>query len=192
MQSAPIPPVWNSLEAVKLVAGLLTPIVVAVATYYVRKSMRNMEARLLVSQKVVERRLAVFDQMAPGMNDFYCYFKRVGHWKDLTPPDLIKKKRELDKVLYINRPLFSKEFAQRYFSFVLDDCFRTFTGHAKDAQLRADAEQYRAVAGWRPEWVSCYVSDQAEMRSSQQVETDYERLMTQFTIELGIEPAGAV
>lgn len=182
-QSAPL---WNSLEIFKLFLGFLTPFFVAIGGYYITKSMRKLEARVLVSQKVVERRLELFDKMAPLLNDMYCYFKQVGQWKELTPPDLITNKRTLDKLFYVNKPLFSAQFEAKYFAFIMDDCFKPYTGQGHSARLRCSHLPYAALPGWKSEWTEHFVEDVKDMCKFESLEADYQALMRQFAIEIGI------
>jgi len=180
-------PVWDSLEIAKLLLGLVTPLVVAVAGFYITKSMHKLEARSLVNQKIVEKRMMLFDIMAPIFNDLYCYFMRVGGWKELTPLDLIDKKRILDKQFYINKPLFSAEFESHYFRFILSDCFLAFSGHAKNARLRTRHFQYSDLGNWRSEWIDCFVEEESDICPVGRLKEDYNALMNQFATELGIE-----
>jgi hypothetical protein len=187
MDTAQNSPLWNSLEIVKLLFGLVTPLVVAIGGYYITKSMHKLEARSLVNQKIVEKRLTLFDSMAPLFNDLYCYFMRVGRWKELTPPDLIEKKRTLDTLFYINKPLFSAEFESNYFTFILSDCFRAFSGHAKNARLRTRYLQYSNLNNWNPKWKDCFVEEESDICPLERLAEDYDALMNQFATELGIE-----
>src|ERR1035437_2870580 len=72
---------WNSLEIVKLLVGLLTPIAIAVATYQynAHKDIEVQKEERL--KRVVAKRVELWDQIAPNMNDIYCYFLYVGRWK---------------------------------------------------------------------------------------------------------------
>ena len=177
---------WNSLEITKLFLGFLTPVVVAIGGYVVTKSMRKLEARLLVSQKVVERRLELFDKMAPLLNDLYSYFNQVGQWKELTPPALVANKRTLDKLFYVNKPLFSEPFEAKYFGFILNDCFKAYGGHGTNARLRCSYEPYQSLAGWEKEWVMYFVEHAQDRCEANKFAADYEALMRQFAVEIGI------
>ena len=42
----------------------------------------------------------------------------MGRWKERSPADIIDKKRQLDTLLYSNRPLFSAEFVGLYHNFM--------------------------------------------------------------------------
>jgi hypothetical protein len=187
MQCVQSAPLWNTLEIAKLVLALATPILVAVGVAYITKSMHRLEARSLVNQKLVEKRLMLFDNMAPFLNDFYCYFMRVGGWKELTPPVLIERKRKLDKLFYTHKILFSPKFEADYFKFILDDCFRPFSGHAKNARLRTRHFQYSKLDGWKSDWTDWFVEDESDVCPPDRFAADYDALMNQFAAELGIK-----
>ena len=117
-QGAAKPPVWNSLEITKLCVSLLTPIVIAVATYQynVHKDLDVQQQERL--RRVVAKRVELWDAMAPKMNDIYCYFLYVGRWKEMEPQEIIERKRDLDALLYSNRILFSQPFFESYQEFM--------------------------------------------------------------------------
>lgn len=153
------PSAWNILEIANQILRLMTPVAVGIAVYVVSRSMHKLEARYLVNQRIVEKRLKLFEDMAPLLNDLYCYFVRVGQWKELTPEDVVKNKRTLDKLFYVNKPVFSKHFEVKYLAFVSDDCFYIFSGHAKDARLRTSPLCYHGLPGWKEEWKDYFVEE---------------------------------
>ena len=179
-------PLW--LEYLKLLAGIATPLVAAWFGYYISKAVKRLEASALMNQKIIERRLKVFDDMSPLLNDLYCYFRRIGHWRELSPPALISAKRTLDKTFYINRALFSVEFEAKYFSFIMDDCFKPYVGEHKNAQLRMDPKVHKEDEAhqWDPAWDALFVQTSDDVCSLKKIEMDYETLMQQFAIELAI------
>src|SRR5438552_4634826 len=101
---------WNSLEIVKLLVSGLTPIVVLIIGIWISRSLKRLEFLQWTNQKITEKRIAVFEELAPLLNDLLCYFTFVGCWKDLSPPELVKRKRLMDRIVNVNAPLFSKEF----------------------------------------------------------------------------------
>ncbi|SFB41592.1 hypothetical protein SAMN04515620_1756 [Collimonas sp. OK607] len=101
---------WNWLEIVKLLASVLTPIALAVFGIYVHHITKRFEHVQWRSQKLVEKRLSVYEDLAPLFNDLLCYFTYVGCWRDLNPPDVVTLKRTIDKKIHIAAPLFSPQF----------------------------------------------------------------------------------
>lgn len=80
---------WNWLEIAKLLASLLIPITLAVFGVYVHRITKRFEHLQWRSQKLIEKRLSIYDELAPLFNDLLCYFTYVGGWRDLNPPDVV-------------------------------------------------------------------------------------------------------
>jgi hypothetical protein len=183
---------WNSVEIAKLIVSTLTPLIVVGLGVFVARSVRRLEEAQWANRKVVERRLELYDTMAPLLNDILCFFTAIGHFRDIDPPALLAKKRELDKHFFVNEYLMSEVFAQRYKQFI-DTCFRHYTGIGKDAEIRMEAgylRDERGAAGWDPSW-DAYFADPAETAKEGYVEQRYRVLMETFSEQVGVRPASA-
>lgn len=88
---------WNSLEIVKLAAEVLTPVSVAAFGWLVSHRLKQLELVQWTNQKLIEKRLALYDTIAPLLNRLLCFYTWVGPWKDISPDDVIRAKRELDQ-----------------------------------------------------------------------------------------------
>jgi hypothetical protein len=86
---------WTSLEVVKIISSSLTPLVVAGVGIYIYRLSKRFEHLQWRNQKLVEKRLSIYDDIAPLLNDNLCYFTYVGTWKTKTPPEVIASKRKL-------------------------------------------------------------------------------------------------
>jgi hypothetical protein len=138
---------------------------------------KELEARQWTNQKLMEKRLAVFEQAAPLLNDLYCFMIKVGIWKDVTPPDALRAKRTLDRLMYVNQALFSDDLREAYFSFI-HTCFETYTGWAEDAKLLPACDQERRlVANWDPLWEAMF-SNPERRRTSQKWDPEWEELIS--------------
>jgi hypothetical protein len=177
---------WNSLEIAKLLISALTPIVVILVGFFINRNLKQLEAIQWANQKVVEKRLAVFDALAPSLNDLLCYFTYIGNWKELSPPKIVEIKRTLDKKAYTNAPLFSRQFLDRYSAFI-GTCFRTYWGWGHDAKLRTGTKRRRdaAQADWKPEWDE-YSTVAADIPDAEEVREKYNALMKALAQELGV------
>jgi hypothetical protein len=177
---------WTSLEIAKLALAALTPILLFALGLIVTRAARRVEEAQWANRKLIERRLELYEQMAPKLNDLFCFFMLVGHFKEIEPPDAIQRKRELDRIFHANAPLFGREFAERYRSFIAV-CFSTFFGTGEDAKLKTDASRQRFErihSGWKQEWDAMF-TERAES-SAEQVEAAYDSLMDCFAQELGV------
>src|SRR4051794_3759254 len=105
---------WNSLEIVKLIVAGTTPVAVAVLAYVLNRALKRAENRQWFSQRLVEKRIALLSEALPDLNDLYCYFAWVGRWKELSPPEILLRKRRLDQLFHANSPFFSPEARTAY------------------------------------------------------------------------------
>ena len=88
---------------------------------------------------MVTRRLDVFAQLAPGLNQLLCFATFVGRWKEIQPRQAIAVKRTLDETMYANRVLFSEELFAAYRRF-MSSLFAMYASTGADALLRAPIE----------------------------------------------------
>src|SRR4051812_5961528 len=103
---------WNSLEIAKLIVAAITPIALACIGVYIHRLTKRFEHAQWRNQKLIEKRLAIYDDLAPLLNDNFCYFTYVGNWKERKPVEIIASKRNIDKKIHLAAPLFSAGFFQ--------------------------------------------------------------------------------
>ncbi|WNV06386.1 hypothetical protein RP726_08265 [Candidatus Methylospira mobilis] len=102
---------WS--DYLTLVANLLVPIITAFLGYWILRITKKIEHSQWRNQKLIEKRIAVYDDVAPKINDIYCYCMRVGKWKNVSPKEVITWKRDVDKKIHTYRPYFSQLFFTR-------------------------------------------------------------------------------
>jgi hypothetical protein len=176
---------WNSLEVAKLVVGALTPVFVAAVGFWLNRRLKALEQAQWAHQKVVERRIHAYDQLAKPLNDLFCFFCYVGSWKEMNPPDVVKLKRQLDQTAHISAPLFDEEFLERY-NALIDKCFDVFRGWGDDAQLRTLTYRRVEAAGedWQADWNACFVGQHKATEPSD-VKAAYAELMAYLGRAMG-------
>jgi hypothetical protein len=181
-------------EWIKLGASVLTPILVFALGVIVARAARTVEDAQWAGRKLVERRLALHEEMAPLLNDLLCFFACKGHFREIEPPAALAAKRKLDKTFFTNEQLFGADFRKAYREFI-DATFRHWTGAGSDAKLRASAtrlkhERGRRARKWDPDWDRLFVPDTDAQRSSVVAEA-YDRLMERFADEVGVFEAAS-
>ncbi|HTY11540.1 MAG TPA: hypothetical protein VMF88_10750 [Bacteroidota bacterium] len=181
---------WNSLELIKILVDVLTPLLLLLLGIWVNRIAKRIEATQWTNQKVVEKRIIVYDELAPLLNDMYCYYEFVGNWKELTPVQIIETKRKLDEKVHIYAPLFSPSFISSFKKFE-DLCFQTFVGAGLDAKLRTpikssdgDRRQSSKVH-WESKWQTLF-SSPSNCSDPIDIHDAYQSLMGTFSKELGI------
>jgi hypothetical protein len=177
---------WNSLEVAKLIAAGATPIFILFLGLLVQRVARRIEAVQWANRKVIEKRLEIYDSIAPLLNDLLCYFAYVGNWKELTPAQLVASKRLLDRKVHLASPLFSPTFLERYNDFV-QLCFRTYNAMGEDAKLRTSPDNRRTYSreSWQGDWDRMFVSS-ADRSDPREIVQGYDELMACFSKELGL------
>jgi hypothetical protein len=180
---------WNSLEIVKLLVGALTPVSVVVLGWFVSRRLKRIELVQWSNQKLIEKRLQVYDSIAPLLNRLLCFFTWVGDWKDISPEELIRAKRELDKVVNVYRHLFEDEVYKAYQAYI-HLLFKTFMGAGVDARIRSfikspdgDRTSHCSYV-WKTEWSQKFYEN--EVPSKSEVRIQYHRLMGLLRNSLGV------
>ena len=175
------------MEIAKLISALFTPVALAIFGIYVHRVTKRFEHLQWRSQKLVEKRLEVFDDLAADLNDLLCYFTYVGSWRDFDPPMIVGMKRKIDKKIHLACPLFGKEFfssCQEFQSL----CFETYNGWGEDAKLRTQSWRRRDARGqtWRQEWDACF-SD--EVSDAEEIQHAYTNVMMVLARDIGVNEA---
>jgi len=177
---------WTWLEVAKIGAGVLTPVTIAVLGIALHRITKRFEQSQWRGQKLVEKRLALYDELAPLLNDVMCYFTFVGCWKDLSPPEVVALKRVIDKKVYVAAPLFSQAFFEACMRFQ-NLCFETYSGWGQDARLKTRFGRRRdSHPDWDAEWEPAFSnvsSDPEEVRSA------YSDVMRVLARDIGVTEA---
>lgn len=88
------------VSSIAAFASILVPIVVAIIGYRIHKSITTFEHSLAESTALVSRRVDLYKELGPYLNDIYCGCFLVGRWRELTPKHLIECKRGADALLF--------------------------------------------------------------------------------------------
>jgi hypothetical protein len=175
------------IESVKIAVGVTTPILVAIIGFQLNRTMQKLASAQWANQKVIEKKIAVFDNLAPMLNDLYCYLAWVGNWKEMKPDEVVQKKRQLDKQFYIYSALFSPELVKAYNDFI-HCCFETYTGAGHDARIKThinlgNADRRKYASPWDGAWDALFSKS---ISSTDEVRSKYNKLMNTFSLELGL------
>jgi hypothetical protein len=178
---------WNSLEIAKLIAGLLTPAALALLGVYIHRVTKRFEDFQWRSQKLIETRLKIYEDLAPQMNDLLCYFTYVGCWKELDPPTVVALKRTIDKKMFLAAPLFSESFFSACMEFQ-NLCFETYSGWGRDSVLRTQFQrrQEACPTDWKTDWNACLSSAASDPNA---IRAAYKKVMEAFAADIGVNPS---
>jgi hypothetical protein len=177
---------WNSLEVAKLLVATLTPIAVLLLGIWVRQIVGRIEERQWQNTTLIEWRIRVFEKVGPLLNDLFCYGMYIGDWKRITPPELIEKKRILDREFTLTRALFSANLISVYQDF-MRAIFLENSGKGHSALILANREMHKKfhAGAWRPDWDELFIDPKNRTRR-ETLKPRYENLMANFEKEIHI------
>jgi hypothetical protein len=143
------------LEYAKLGVSALTPLMTGLIGLLVVRLGTKVEATKQLNQELLRKRLNLFEELAPKLNDIHCFYQAVGHWADLNPEEVIRRKRAIDRAIQVNRYLFHSDFWNEYQRFE-EAHFEMFSAPGQPARLRLDLDHVgkRAGAAFQKDWVS--------------------------------------
>ena len=111
----------------------------------------------------------------------------------MSPEDVVRAKRDLDRTINVYRHLFEDEVYEDYQAFMYS-LFETYTGVGNDARIRSlikgpDGDRTTCSYSWKEEWSSGFSSpdratNQAEIRAK------YHQLMNALTRSFGVAHDG--
>jgi hypothetical protein len=177
---------WTSLQVATLAVDALTPITVAGLGVLFTRTSRRIEQVQWANQTVVTRRLDIFAQLAPGLNQLLCFATFVGSWKEIQPRQAIAIKRQLDETMYANKVLFSDQLFAAYYQF-MTTLFATYAATDADAHLRAPIKTQwgdRRNMPWWDEDSLASLFSQARATSIDSIQAAYDQLTERFRAEL--------
>lgn len=169
---------WNSLEKAKLAASFLTPLLVLILGIIINNSIK-------ATERSTTLRSEIYQAIGGDLNDIYSYLAFVGGWKELTPSDVIARKRAVDKAMYMYRPFFSKELFATYEVF-MHEAFAPYGGAGTDAQIRSDIStpdgdrRIHGAKGWQADWEERFTKE----RNKDAQRDAYNRFLAQLARDL--------
>jgi hypothetical protein len=170
----------TKFEIWKLAISALIPLSVVFLGCLVGRYSKRYDERVRLHGKIIEKRVELFEEISQPLNVIYTYIIRVGSWKEHTPYDIIQEKREVDGLMYSNRPYWTEVLFSTYESF-MNASFETHTGHASDAKIKSDYNKYKDL----PNWSDSYIEAFSGKVDKKQLNKTNEKLMQVFAQEFG-------
>lgn len=145
--------IWNSLKIPITIIAALSPFIIAFLVFRYKKIIKGLDKKHQTNQKLVEKRIEIYDRIGPKLNNIYCFYSYNGNWKEISPPDIVRLKKELDKDINVNTPLFSNDVNEKYVDF-MRLCFVAFSGWEHDEKIKSLYELRKDNnAAWNDDWI---------------------------------------
>jgi hypothetical protein len=165
-----------------VVISACIPLAIFAAGALLATQAREFEANQWIQRKRYDTRLERWEEIAPLLNDLLCFFMLFGQFRDVTPPNAIKLKRQLDRAVYANQHVFGVPFLRAYDHFT-SLCFKTYAGGVgRDALIRASVAVQRAerASAWRDSWDKLFVTDREDVRPREDLVAAYNALFKTY------------
>ncbi|MCJ7718257.1 MAG: hypothetical protein MUO54_17290 [Anaerolineales bacterium] len=177
-------PIWRSLAIATMIIAILTPIIMVILAFRFSRIIKRMNKKQLSNQKIVEKRIEVYDKMVPKLNDIFCFYCYIGNWNEITPTDVLRLKRELDKDMNIYASLFSDDLSKKYMGFK-QLCFVSMSGWEHDEKIKS-LYQLRQENNleWNDEWIQYF--DTNNVIEAIKIKEKYDELIESFKVDLVI------
>ena len=145
----------DDLEFMRIGVSALTPIVTGIVGALILRMGTRMEHSKNLHRELLRKRLTLFEDVAPKLNDIYCYFQALGHWSDLNPDEIILRKRSINSAFHVNRFLFDQAVWSAYQQFEKMH-FDMYAAAGQPAKLRLDIDYIRLRVGelFKNEWAT--------------------------------------
>jgi len=171
-------------ETLKIISSLFMPVVLLILGVWLKQIAAKHEKRASLNDRIIEKRIAVYEKVGTDLNDIYVFLLRVGHWKQLTPEEVLEKKRQIDKVMYVNKPYWS-EAAFGAFETFMQTAFETYTGIGEDAKFRVKTDQFKQLPHWQETWQQCFTQNADNISHKTEIRDNYQRLIREFSDDFG-------
>jgi hypothetical protein len=174
---------WNSLEIVKILIAIISPLVIAFIGYKINSILLKIEKTQWINKTVVEWKIKIYEDITPDANDIYCFFMYIGDWKRISPLEIVEKKRRLDKVINLSSPIFSDRVKESYDNFI-DSCFEEFRGKGLDLGLKTGFDSRKTYAdSWNIEWEGLFVDNKTPR---EKIKQSYELFVRNLSKDLDL------
>lgn len=180
----------NTAEWIKIATSVSVPVIILIFGYLFNIRLKSIDHSQWQNRKIIELRLDLYKEIAPKINSMFCFCLWIGEWKNISPYDMIRMKRETDKIFNVYRYLLNEDLYNSYNIFI-HHIFKTYNGPGEDAKIKSYiycGEGDRRVAfgeHWQNDWDNAFFEHEVEPRKK--LIASYNLLMEQFRKCVGLE-----
>lgn len=147
------------MELAKLLVSILTPLAIVAVGYFIQRAMANQSQSWKRLDRLVDKRVDVYEKIAEDLNRIHCYVLDIGGFKQETPETILAAKRNVDRQMFIYRAIWPPETFAAFLRFI-ESSFEHFQGIGRDAKIRTTFVEKKTAyerkgetwpAGW-DEW----------------------------------------
>jgi hypothetical protein len=161
-------------EWFKVFFSALTAITLAVLAFVIHDTLKVREAALKTGEQIIAQKQSIYSRLGDRLNVIYVYVADVGDFRQYTPPQIVQRKRECDRLFFSYRFYWSTDTEKKYGEF-MQAAFQAHNGVGFAAKIRAlNTEKVAAYDAdkrkWNTEWNAYFTGE----RDTQLQEKYYE------------------
>lgn len=141
------------MEIAKFAVSVISPFFLAFCGYLIWDAQRTIierreivlkeerkaaDARAKAEENLRQLRTTVYNNAAPLIREVLTYHFHVGSWKELSPAEVIRLKRHLDRFVYGQDAVLSPTFANLYHNF-MREAFAAAGNSRDESRIRSSA-----------------------------------------------------
>ena len=70
------------IRYIELLATILTPIIILMLGMWAKGTATNHEKRTSLNNRIIEKRVTIYEAVGQDLNDIYIFLRQVGHWDE--------------------------------------------------------------------------------------------------------------
>ena len=174
--------IWNSLKIPITIIAALAPVIIAFLVFRYKRIIKGLDKKYQTNQSLVEKRIEIYDRISQKLNDIFCFYCYNGNWKEITPIDIVRLKKELDKDINVSTPVFSNDISEKYNEF-MRLCFVSFSGWEHEEKIKSlyELRQEHNVE-WKDDWIEFF--DTNNVIEATKLKERYNALIDSFKKDL--------
>jgi hypothetical protein len=135
-----------------------------------------------IHDKILEKRITVYAGIIAKLYDILCFYLYTGNWAEITPVDVIRLKRELDKDLNSYAPLIHDDLIRDIQEFN-KLCFISVSGWEHDIKIKSSYELRERHQGvWEDTWREYF--DTKNVVEATKMKEKYDKVVDSFKMNL--------
>lgn len=162
-------------------AGLsvLTPIAIAVLTYFVSTSLNRQQSVIRLAEQTLQLKQTAYADIGSNLNKIFTYVADVGDYRSFKPNEIVNMKRQSDRQFFMYKAFWSSSTVAAYDAF-METAFVTYVGSGTNARINTESREKKIAyqkdgVAWDTSWTPMF-SEQKD----QTIFAKYDKLVSEF------------
>lgn len=172
------------IELVKISISIAVPVIICLLAWTFQSSLFEKKVHNHIEfqreSAALTLRAEVFSQVKVPLNTIYAYIEQVGDWEQYSAQEIKQARRDVHKVMYPNKHVWSEKTFAIYLKYIDKTAF--YSDGKSGAKIRAGINEQRiSAAGWSD-------ADRKWLTGNRHIDHQkmYDRLMNAFACDMAL------